>query len=237
MLRMIDTSPGGKAAERPSGQRLLGDARRPRVTQPTLATIGPRPSGGGGTNPVHARAAPTLWEGWSTRRARPLNGRPLPRAFGAGAGQVRYPRYLLPLGRSVSPNVLALRRGAPRRTRSVRTRRDAAQAAKVKPLLTRRAPRRTRSVRTRRAMSAGPRAQDGLPISRRQGAAGAQLRAFVSWSYAARQMLLERGPTLRTMLRRPPRSTNPAIRCLLHPAPTARRRTHGRRSVDIIILF
>jgi hypothetical protein len=54
--------------------------------------------------------------------------------------------------RCMSANVLALRRGAPRRTRSVRTRRD---------------------------MSAGPHAQDGLPFTRRQGAAGAKLRAFV----------------------------------------------------------
>jgi hypothetical protein len=66
---------------------------------------------------------------------------------------------------ALASNVLALRRGAPRRMQSVRTRCDVpAKAALVCRCFSRqRAPRRTRSVRTRRAMSAGPLAQDGLP--------------------------------------------------------------------------
>ena len=88
----------------------------------------------------------------------------------------------------VSANVLALRRGAPLCTRSVRTRREVpANAAKANQRFSRRrVPRRTRSVRTgarhvRRPMLL----RIDPPAARRQGGVSRRLRATVSEKYSA----------------------------------------------------
>ena len=95
---------------------------------------------------------------FSTRRRRIAAAPPESAVLlpGGGASVDRNPYAVL--GAHISPNVLACRRGPPRRTRSVRTRRTApVRTAELRlPFSRQGAPRRTRSVRTRRAMSAGP---------------------------------------------------------------------------------
>jgi hypothetical protein len=192
MLRMICTPPGGKAAQRPSGQRLLADGHRPPRRSETVpdarSLVRSTPN-----NKQHFTRRPRR-----SRRSRcelrsdsslvdPMAHRTIAHR---NRGLARCREIARPHLKSVfmfpgdlsTGWIVPLHSGRLVSACSICPHRRAVCTANVQRWLSanvlvgqRGAPRRTRSVRTRRDMSAGPLAQDGLPITRRQGGAAAEV--------------------------------------------------------------